>query len=167
MKIVLFAGLMVKRKGIGKILRIAGLLPDITFWLLGDGPLRKRYEKRAARNVTFFGWHNDMSLFYKAADVFLLPSDGEGLPGVVMESMSYGIPCVASDIPCVPDLIDDGVNGYLCDKDNIEEFAMRIKELTDDEKKRKRFGKAAQNKMKKFDWNLIVKKYEELYEVLL
>jgi glycosyltransferase involved in cell wall biosynthesis len=188
---ILYAGLMVKRKGISKIMNISKLLPDLKFILIGEGPEKKRYDKyyyesipfigrlfcrvvnigyfrhtlrhRFGGNVHYLGWSNRMKDEYDMADVFLLPSDGEGLPGVVMEAMSRGVPCVASNIPCIPDLIDNGVNGYLCDKDNIEEFAMRIKELTDDEQKRKKFGRAAKKKMNKFDWNKIIKKYEVLY----
>jgi GalNAc-alpha-(1->4)-GalNAc-alpha-(1->3)-diNAcBac-PP-undecaprenol alpha-1,4-N-acetyl-D-galactosaminyltransferase len=96
--------------------------------------------------------------------VFLLPAEGEGLPGVVMEAMAYGVPCVASNIPCIPDLIDNGKNGFLCNKDDIDEFSSRITELAGDKRKRVSFSKQAIIKIKKFEWKNVLNEYERLYE---
>jgi len=169
-KIALYAGLLVPRKGIGKVIEMASILrkEDVVFLLAGDGPERKHYEKKAKKlglekKVKFLGWRKDISKLYQSADVFVLASEGEGLPGVVMEAMSYGLPCVASDIPCIPDLIDDGMNGHLCEKDDVEAFASRIKELLRNDEKREVFGKRTKEKMMILDWKIVLGKYEELY----
>jgi len=107
-----------------------------------------------------------MSRLYQGSDLLVLPAVGEGLPGVVMEAMSYGVPCVASDIPCIPDLIRDGISGYLCNKDRPEEFAEKIKKLIRNETLRKKFSKNALLYIKKFDWDIIIQKYDDLYEEL-
>jgi glycosyltransferase involved in cell wall biosynthesis len=161
--IVLFAGLLVPRKGVDKIIQI------VVFLLAGDGPKRKKYEQKVRElkldeKVLFLGWRTDVRKLYQASNVFLLPAEGEGLPGVVMEAMAAGVPCVASNIPCIPDLIDNGKNSFLCNKDDINEFSSRITELAGDKKKRDSFSKQAIIKIKKFEWKSVLNKYERLYE---
>jgi glycosyltransferase involved in cell wall biosynthesis len=169
-KIVLFVGLLIPRKGIDKIIRMAEKLrkEDVVFLLAGDGPKRKEYEQmvkelKLENKIIFLGWRTDTPRLYQASDMLVLPAEGEGLPGVVMEAMSYGVPCVASNIPCIPDLIENGKSGYLCNKDDYEEFAARIKQLVKDTNKRKRMGEEALKKIKLFDWQKVISKYEELY----
>lgn len=169
-KIVLYAGLLIPRKGIDKIIKIADKLrkEDIIFLLAGDGPKRKEYEKQVKKlklrkKVLFLGWRKDMSQLYQASDIFILPAEGEGLPGVVMEAMSHGVSCVASNIPCISDLIDNEKNGFLCNPNNINEFIKKIKLLVKREEKRKKFGKAGLKKIKEFEWNKILKKYNKIY----
>ncbi|MBN2459184.1 glycosyltransferase family 4 protein [Candidatus Woesearchaeota archaeon] len=170
-KIVLFIGLIIPRKGIAKIIRMAGMLrkKDVVFLLAGDGSKKKEYEEQVRqlkldKKVIFLGWRTDTPRLYQASDMLVLPAEGEGLPGVVMEAMSFGVPCIASNIPCIPDLINDGKSGYLCDKDDAEEFASRIRELLDDEAKRKKMGKEALRKIKGFGWANAIIRYKELYK---
>jgi glycosyltransferase involved in cell wall biosynthesis len=167
-KIVLFAGLIVPRKGIETIIYLAEKLrkEDIVFALAGDSKKRKEYEKTVREKelenkVFFLGWRKDMHKLYQGSDLFFLPSKGEGLPGVIMEAMSYGLPCVSSNIPCIPDLIEDNKNGMLFELDNPKEAEIKIKKLL---KKKEEFGKKAKEKMKTFKWEKIIKLYEELYE---
>jgi glycosyltransferase involved in cell wall biosynthesis len=173
-KIVLFAGLMVGRKGVEKIIRMADILrnEDVIFVLAGDGPEKDKYIAEAKRlglskKLLFLGWRKDMPRLYQAADLLVLPAEGEGLPGVVMEAMSYGVPCVASNIPCIPDLIRNGISGYLCNKDAPKDFAEKIQKLIRNDSLRQKMGKNALLDIKKFDWDVIIKKYEELYNDLL
>jgi glycosyltransferase involved in cell wall biosynthesis len=171
--VVLFVGIMVQRKGIDKIIRIADELRkwDVVFLLVGDGPERKKYqdevEEMALRSkVRFLGFRQDVPKLYQASDIFLLPAEGEGLPGVVMEAMASGLPVVASNIPCIPDLIDNKESGLLCDKDNVEEFTQAVKLLMRDQPKAKALAANALKKIKDFEWKKIIKKYEEVYEEL-
>jgi len=97
----------------------------------------------------------------------LLPSEGEGLPGVVMEAMSQGLPSVCSNIPCIPDLIDNNKNGFLCNKDGVGEFANNVNLLIKKKNLRDTFGKDARIKIKQFSWDKSLKKYEDLYSKLL
>jgi len=169
-KIVLFVGLLVPRKGIDKIIKMADKLrkEDVVFLLAGDGPKRKEYEQKVKQlklenKVIFLGWRTDTPRLYQASDMLVLPAEGEGLPGVVMEAMSYGIPCVASNIPCIPDLIDNGKSGFLCSKDDYEEFAARIKELLHNKDKREKISKEVAKKIGAFEWDKVILRYEELY----
>jgi glycosyltransferase involved in cell wall biosynthesis len=169
--LILFAGLMIPRKGILQILLIAKALEkeNIHFILAGDGPQKKEYERNAKimelKNVTFLGWVKDMSSLYKTSDILILPAVGEGLPGVVMEAMSYGVPCIASDIPCLPDLIDSGKNGCLCNPNQIRDFICSTRGISNNKKLRKQLGINAFEKIKQYDWNKVIPKYKKLYEV--
>jgi glycosyltransferase involved in cell wall biosynthesis len=173
-KIALYAGLIVPRKGIDKIISIADRLrnEDIVFVLAGEGPKRKQYEAKAEKSglgkkVFFLGQRKDVPELYAQSDLFVLASDGEGLPGVVMEAMAAGVPCVASDIPCIPDLIEDGKSGFLCPKDDIDCFAKKIKELLRSPAKRALISRNAMQKMKSVDWDRIITHYDNLYEELI
>jgi len=173
-KIVLYAGLLIPRKGINKIISIADKLrkEDVVFLLAGDGPKRKEYEKQVkkkklGKKVLFLGWRTDIHKLYQASDTLLLPSEGEGLPGVVMEAMSQGLPSVCSNIPCIPDLIDNNKNGFLCNKDGVGEFANNVNLLIKKKNLRDKFGKDARIKIKQFSWDKSLKKYEDLYSKLL
>ena len=105
-----------------------------------------------------------MDKLYQASDMLLLPAEGEGLPGVVMEAMTAGVPCVASDIPCMPDLIENGKSGFLCDKDDLAAFATRIRQLLKNKALRHKIENEAMKKMKEFEWDKIIKKYLELHD---
>ena len=170
-KIVLFVGIIVPRKGVDKIIRIAKKFKkeDLVFVVAGNGPKRKEYQKQVKEleledKVMFVGWRTDIHRFYQESDMLLLPAEGEGLPGVVMEAMTFGLPAVASNIPCIPDLIDDGKNGFLCGKNNINEFAKKINLLAKNSNLRNRLGMNAKKKIKDFEWSKVLKRYEELYK---
>jgi glycosyltransferase involved in cell wall biosynthesis len=170
-KIVLFIGLIVPRKGIAKIIKMADKLrkEDVMFVLAGDGPKRKEYEELTEEmdltdKVKFLGWRADTPRLYQASDILVLPAEGEGLPGVVMEAMSYGVPCVASNIPCIPDLIDDGKSGYLCDKDKPDEFAARIRQLLKNSNALEIMSKESLKKIKSFEWDKVISKYKQMYK---
>ena len=169
-KVVLFVGLLVERKGLDLVVETAEQLrgTGARFLIVGDGPSRKKYEwlvkKKGLKNVTFIGFRKDVHNFYNEADVFFLPSRGEGLPGVVMEAMAYGLPVVSSDTPCIPDLVKSGRTGYLCKLNNVEEFSKRIEELIRDEKKRSKMGAEGKKKIKEFSWGKAIENYEKQYK---
>ncbi len=93
-RVVLFVGRFVETKGLKTIEQLAGRLPDVTFALAGWGPIDPRAWNRP--NVRVFGSLRGATLvpLYRAADLLLLPSLGEGLPLVVQESLSCGTPAL-------------------------------------------------------------------------
>jgi glycosyltransferase involved in cell wall biosynthesis len=142
---------------------------NVFFVLAGSGAKMKEYremvkEMRLEDKVLFVGWCDRMDLLYGMSDVLVLPSEGEGLPGVIMEAMTHGLPCVASRIPCIPELVEDGRTGYLCDKDDLKDFVNSIRILMYDKKRCRLFSKNSLEKIKSFVWKNVMKRYEVLYE---
>jgi len=165
--VMLYAGLIVPRKGIDIMLRTVKKLENVNIKLLlvGEGPSKKEYIKEAQslgikERVICTGWRKDIPSIMKMADVLFLPSRGEGLPGIIMEAMASGLPVLASDIPCIPDLVEDKKTGYLCKKDDINCFAARIKDIM---KSKNTMGKKGKEKIRKFQWKVLKKDYRRLY----
>ncbi|MBN1388387.1 MAG: glycosyltransferase family 4 protein [Bacteroidales bacterium] len=77
----------------------------------------------------FPGFIKDMDQFYRTIDVLVLTSEKEGLANVLLESMSYGKPAIAFDIGSPSELIINGMNGFIVEKNNIEAMAEKISEL--------------------------------------
>ncbi|MFX1279850.1 MAG: glycosyltransferase family 4 protein [Promethearchaeota archaeon] len=135
-RIVLFVGLHNNRKGIDLIIKTVNVLKNekIKFMLVGDGPERNKgiqlvKELNLDKKVIFTGTRLDVHNFYANADVFFLPSRGEGLAGVLMEAMIYQVPIITSNIAGTRDLVIHMNNGLLCEVENYICYARKIKEL--------------------------------------
>ena len=170
-QVILFVGLLVPRKGLDIFVKtIARLNRDnLRVFVIGDGPNRKEYEKRAKElkvKIEFLGFRKDVFNFYTAADVLFFPSTGEGLPGVVMESLVSELPVVTSNIPCIPDLIDDKKNGFLCKMDDINCFTEKLSQLLDNADLRQEFRIAGLKKIESFEWSKVMPRYIAMYEQL-
>lgn len=111
--------------------------------------LRPALEKQAhalgisPRELEFQGEVADMKSVYQNADCFLLTSDWEGTPNVVLEAMASGLPVVATRVGGVPDLIDDGVTGFLVDPGDITALTDRLRMLAEDTALRRQLGRQA------------------------
>jgi L-malate glycosyltransferase len=94
-------------------------------WLVGDGKLRapieaKVKELKLDNRVIFWGSRKDVVSFLKSADLFIMPSVVEGIPGVILEALSCGLPVLVSNAGGIPEIITHEVNGY-CLQALIEE----------------------------------------------
>jgi colanic acid/amylovoran biosynthesis glycosyltransferase len=117
--------------------------------LVGDGPERGSLEAMVRERgleaaVRFAGSVNQDRIqeFYRAADVFALASFAEGIPVVLMEAMAMEIPCVATRINGIPELIEDGVDGLLVAPSDVLGLAGSIVRLMEDPGLREAIGKA-------------------------
>jgi glycosyltransferase involved in cell wall biosynthesis len=93
-------------------------VPTSKLLVVGRGPLRAELESlvRASglqASISFLGFRRDVPSVLSAADAFVMASRYEGMPNAIMEAMASGLPVVATDVGGVPDLIQEGVNGYL------------------------------------------------------
>lgn len=80
--------------------------------------------------VTFLGQKKDVDPFYKNASIYCLTSRNEGFPMVLLEAQSYGLPIVAFDCDTGPaEMVDDGVNGYLCKREDINDLANKLRAI--------------------------------------
>ncbi len=113
----------------------ATALPDIHLIMVGDGPdesmLREQVKTLGLeRNISFFPFTAEPNLIFELLDMTVLPSlNKEGLPNVLLESMSMGVPVVSSDIGGIPEIVIDGETGLKVDPGNKIALADAIKEV--------------------------------------
>ncbi len=110
----------------------------------------------------------DVAPWLRSYDVLVLPSKLDGRPVVVMESLAMGVAVVASRVGALPELIDDGVDGYLCSPDRIEEFVDRLVRLEGDRDLLARMKSAARRKAQlKLDEREMLDRYERRLRALI
>jgi glycosyltransferase involved in cell wall biosynthesis len=121
---------------------------------VGNGPDETALREHASRVefpecVVFEGAVNQDRIrdLYAAADVFCLPSFAEGVPVVLMEAMAMDIPCVATHITGIPELICDGVDGLLVAPSDLDALAGALSRLMDDDELRERLGKSGRERV--------------------
>ena len=102
---------------------------------------------------------------YQNSSIFVLSSRFEGLPLVLMEAMSVGLPPVAFACPCGPkDIITNGDNGMLCENGNIQELASKICQLIEDEHLRKNMGNQAAISIQRYTLDNIMSQWDQLFK---
>jgi glycosyltransferase involved in cell wall biosynthesis len=136
------------------VARVARELAGVRLRLVGDGPERKGLEEYAISlglgdRVRFEGalTFDRVVELYRLADLFVLSSFDEGVPVVLMEAMAMEVPCVATRITGIPELIRDGVDGLLVAPSDVEGLAEAILRLVRDPDLRLRLGKAARQRI--------------------
>ena len=116
--------------------------------------------------IIFAGYRNDVAEFYKSADVFVFPSYQEGLPVALMEAMACGLPVICSNIRGNTDLIENGVSGMLAGNDP-DSVADAILTMYRDENLRKRYAKAAREKIEQYSIERVSEMMRKIYQSAL
>ena len=172
-KVVLFVGSLIEVKGLTYLLE-AMRDTDAQLVIVGDGNLRDALEKKArgARcDVRFVGQvsHEDVSAWFAACDLFVLPSLSEGRPNVVIEALASGRACVATDIPGTRELIQDGVNGHLVQAADANALREKIELLLNDDHLRVQQASRARAHVMALvpSWDECAGNYERVLEDLL
>lgn len=148
-------------------------VPETEFLLVGEGPLRNRYEEMARKlgvkkKVHFLGKRSDIPAILSNLTVSVLSSTSEGLSNVILESMAAGKPVVATKVGGSPEMVMNGVTGYLVPPADSGAIASAIIDLLQNPDKAIAMGSAGRKVVKeKFTVVTMVKKYEELYASLL
>jgi glycosyltransferase involved in cell wall biosynthesis len=138
---ILNAALEIQSKGINMIFDLVG--PELTFGELGL--LNEKIEQANLRDIVRIhapAYGTDKLDFLNQADIFIYPSYYEGMPIAVIEAMACGLPIVASRVGGLPDLIQEGVNGFLIEPGKPEQLALALNKLTNDDKLRVSMGRA-------------------------
>ncbi len=142
-------------------------------WMVGDGPDRGPAERLAqdlsiADAVDFPGKRSDIASLMAQADLLLLPSELEAFGLVALEAMACGVPAVATNVGGIPEVITDGVDGYLCEVGDVNAMAERVlKLLSEPERYRAFAAKGRQTAVTRFSSETIVPQYEAFYEELI
>ncbi|MCP4609800.1 MAG: glycosyltransferase family 4 protein [Planctomycetes bacterium] len=101
--------------------------------------------------VCFLGHRDDIASILTISDVFVLPSRSEGQPGALVEAMASGLPCLGTRAGGVPEVITDGHDGLLVDRENIGAMTHAISRLLENKNLRKSLGRNAKETAKHFD----------------
>ena len=144
-------------------MEVAKLLSQYAFvWIGNKEPMHDTPE-----NVFFLGNIPNAAMYCSLADVFMLPSEYEGLPIVIIEAMSFGKPVVASNVGGVSELVRNGVNGYALEN-NANVFAEKINHILENQQV---YDKMSQSSTELYDSYFTVDKmvggYKDVYNRLL
>jgi N-acetyl-alpha-D-glucosaminyl L-malate synthase BshA len=143
------------------------------FVLVGDGPVRADTLRRVADygltdDVAFVGEQHELVPWLSVADLFLLPSAQESFGLAALEAMACEVPVVASNVGGLPEIIEDGVTGFVCPPDAVSLMAERgIALLTDAALHASIAGKAAEIVRTRYCTDLVVPMYEAQYRDVL
>jgi N-acetyl-alpha-D-glucosaminyl L-malate synthase BshA len=143
------------------------------FALIGDGPVRADIERRVAvhelgRDVVFLGEQQDLVPWLSIADLFLLPSAQESFGLAALEAMACEVPVVASDVGGLPEIVNNGVTGFVCPPDAVQMMAERgIALLTDRDLRSAITTTAAEMVRTRYCTDLVVPLYEDQYRDVL
>jgi glycosyltransferase involved in cell wall biosynthesis len=172
---ILFVGRLTRQKGVTYIIDTCRTLlerkPELKGILkcevIGDGPLFAELVDQAKESglgdtVIFSGWgsRDYVPKAYQSSDVFVLPSFEEGMPNVVLEAISSGLPVIASKIGGNEELVVNGKNGFLFERH--EEIPKFMLALIEDSELRKRFSNESVIMARMFDWKKVALGYEQL-----
>ena len=172
---VLYVGRLAAEKNLGGLIAAAAKLRGrlaVTLRLVGDGPLRGELAAEAARagvplDLVPVVDHGRLPSVYTAADVFVLPSFTEGHAKVLLEAMSCGVPCVASDVGGNRAAIADGRTGLLVDPADADALAAAIERLVTHRDLARRLGEAARRDVvERYDLGAILTREIELLRTL-
>jgi glycosyltransferase involved in cell wall biosynthesis len=151
---------------------VARELPEPWFVMVGDGALRPAAEELAselgvAPRMVFCGWWDDVPGLLATSRVSVLTSRHEGLPRAAVESLAAGVPVVATAVDGTPEVVRDGVNGFLAEAGETATLARRVRSLLADDELHRRLAAAAPHGLEDFDIDRMVREQEELYRWLL
>lgn len=141
--------------------------------LIGDGPDRATAEwsvreKGLTQDVIFMGKQNQVQDLLNVADVLLLPSDLESFGLAALEGMACGVPAVCSKVGGVPEVLNDGVEGFLVPARDVKTMAARALEiLSNPERQKQMAGAGRRRALSHFCASKIIPMYESLYERVL
>ncbi len=168
----LFLGRLETRKAVDILLRAWHKCAPGVLWIVGAGPEEERLKRVCAelhlKNVVFHGESRTPADYYHAADVFVFPSVKEGSPGVVLEAMSSGLPCIAGRIGGIVDVMENRKQGLIVSPGSVDELADAIQYAGVHVEERTGWGKDARERvLKHFDVSYIAADYHSLYTELL
>ena len=143
--------------------------PDVQFMLVGGGEDEALLKAAAAglANVTFAGFVDNVGDYLAALDIFILPSNREGIGSILLDAMEQALPVVASRVGGVPDIVHHGENGLLIDPASPEQLRDAILELREDPDLRRAYGERGREFAKDFTGEAMWRKYLALYESLI
>ncbi len=155
--------------------------PDAELHLVGPYKLNARTDNRSKETIgeliarlqiprdkmLFVGEQENVEPYYMKASVLLLTSESEGIPMVLNEAGTFGLPCVISDISGLEDMITDGESGYIVPQEDLNLMAGKVSALLSDFDLRDRMGNRAYELVDRFARQRICERWEKLMDTVL
>ncbi len=165
---LLFIGNNTRRKGFDLLPAIMDALPDEYVLYYNNGFQQADAAPPHARMIPIGSPdRNRLLAAYQSADILLFPSRLEGFGIVAAEALACGRPVVTTNISALPEVVDHGQNGFLCQRDDVQAYAARVRELGEDAAMRRRFGEHGRDKVvRSFGYDQLGKGFVELYQRL-
>ena len=141
--------------------------------LVGDGPEMSFVSKKIKtmglqEKIILLGKQENLQELYSISDVCVLMSEKESFGLVLLEAMIHGVPCLGTQVGGIPEVIEDGVNGYIVKLGDIKAASMRLLDLLKDDSHRREMGEQAVRIIENhFQTEYIMNQYEDLYYSLL
>ena len=172
--IILFIGGLIPVKGLFNLVKAACILKEykdkLYFIIIGEGEEKSKLIKIAndleVLDFFFFAGqkaHEEIPLWMNASDLFVLPSLSEGLPNVVLEALSTGLPVIASNVGGINEVITEEVNGLLFKPGDPEDLAKAILRVVKNPSLFNNMKKNARESIKKLDSMKQIDKIRDLY----
>lgn len=162
---LLFVGRLSHQKNISYLLdALDGISDKFTTHIVGEGELRPELEQQVVRlglrNVEFVGRKDDDALLreYDEADIFVLPSEREGMPLVLIDAMAMRLPAIGTDVLGTRDMIRDGQNGHLVPLDDPTAFRHALLDATQSEADYTRMSESAYDHVRELAWPHLTKR---------
>jgi glycosyltransferase involved in cell wall biosynthesis len=173
-KTIIFVGRLHPVKGVQYLIEAMAIVhletPDVKLVIVGDGVERARLEELAERlnlkgSIQFAGQVPQESIprLMHQADVFALSSLSESFGIVNLEAMAAGLPIVATNVGGIPDIVEEGVNGYLVNAKNPDELADRILVLLQNDEMREEMSANNREKAELYMWDKVAGTVERIY----
>ena len=173
-KIIVFVGTLRPVKGVRYIIEAMKIITNKNknnrLFIVGDGEDRGYLENLVKKLdlqecVNFVGKvpNEKVPEYMAASDVFVLPSLSESFGIVNLEAMASGLPIVATNVRGLPEIIEDGENGFLVEPKNANEIAEKVLLLLEDDELRERISRNNKEKVKEYSWKSAVEKLEKVY----
>jgi glycosyltransferase involved in cell wall biosynthesis len=150
------SGRLIEEKGQKYLIDLAKELKQynksFTIQIAGKGKLHDQLvsyalKSKVEEHIQFLEFLDNTYNFYRSIDIFAFPSITEGFSNSILEAMAFGKPVVAFKISSMPEIIEDGVTGYLVEFGDIADMAQKVKYLIENPEKRFEMGKAAKQKV--------------------
>jgi glycosyltransferase involved in cell wall biosynthesis len=151
---LVFVGRLAEVKNLQTLIRAVSIavkqLPELEFWIVGDGPVRGELEALAAElgvagHVRFWGQRLDTAKFFSAADALVMSSVSEGLPMSLLQAMSIGVPAIVTDVGGMAEVVRLSGAGLLAPVGDSPAMANAIVSLAGDPEMRAEFSDRAKN----------------------
>jgi len=174
--VVLFVGRLVPQKSLPTLLKAFAqaveTCPNLYLVLVGNGPELEKLQVLVADlkikdDVLFAGNQPNVIPYLQVADIFVLPSETEGMSNALMEGMASGLPCLATPVGASPEMLGSGKYGVLVPVGDIDAWAKALVDLAVNPIRRRELGDAARQRIKtEYDFSVVGARYDDLYQRL-